>query len=311
VLALTDTSGQPFAKYSYDSFGNPNSPFYLATTEISSGFAELIGELQSLRYAGYVYDLHSKLYYCSQRYYDPKTASFISLDPIKADGQRNGYMYCSGEPVGGVDATGMRPTALEAAYMSKHIYTRNGPLIGGWRYMYSMPGGGGMIMGIYHKALNSEYTRAFKGTTPTSLNNWKNNAQQLFGKSDDMRAAIREARSFATTHRTRQITFTGHSKGGAEAAASSIATSKGHVTFNPAGLNWRDHGLTMTSSSAGSTNYIVKGDILNYIQGSFGKIGSTIYLKQQYGGKWYQGFRTTFVDRIRNHSIEAVMRALR
>jgi RHS repeat-associated protein len=46
--------------------------------------------------------------YCSQRYYDPATASFITKDPAKADGKGSAYQYCGGDPVGQVDPSGLR-----------------------------------------------------------------------------------------------------------------------------------------------------------------------------------------------------------
>ena len=69
--------------------------------------AQRIATAQVLRYAGYTYDETSGLSYCSQRYYDPLTQAFISLDPAQADGQRSGYLYCAGDPVNSVDETGL------------------------------------------------------------------------------------------------------------------------------------------------------------------------------------------------------------
>jgi RHS repeat-associated protein len=56
-----------------------------------------------------VWDSETQLYYCSQRYYDPACAAFISKDPIKADGELAAYAYCLGEPVGSVDPSGLIP----------------------------------------------------------------------------------------------------------------------------------------------------------------------------------------------------------
>jgi RHS repeat-associated protein len=60
-----------------------------------------------LRYAGYCYDEHSKLYYLSARSYDPLTRQFISKDPAKADGEESAYQYCGGEPISKADPSGM------------------------------------------------------------------------------------------------------------------------------------------------------------------------------------------------------------
>ena len=37
---------------------------------------------------------------------DPATASFITKDPAKADGEESAYQYCGGDPVGKVDPSG-------------------------------------------------------------------------------------------------------------------------------------------------------------------------------------------------------------
>ena len=107
VRELRDTSGTAFARYDYDAYGNVTSSQTFATTLISAALAQTISELQPLRYAGYLFDSETGLYYCSQRYYDPATASFISRDPAKADGEKSLYMYCGGEPVGSTDVNGL------------------------------------------------------------------------------------------------------------------------------------------------------------------------------------------------------------
>jgi RHS repeat-associated protein len=60
-----------------------------------------------LRYAGYLYDAHSRMYYLQRRYYDTATRSFISRDPGRADGLESPYQYCGGRPVAMVDPTGL------------------------------------------------------------------------------------------------------------------------------------------------------------------------------------------------------------
>ena len=65
---------------------------------------------QPIRYAGYVYDTETKLYYLQARYYDPATARFISRDLDTGDEDdpitMNGYSYADGNPVMMVDADG-------------------------------------------------------------------------------------------------------------------------------------------------------------------------------------------------------------
>ncbi|MDY0087953.1 MAG: RHS repeat-associated core domain-containing protein [Coriobacteriia bacterium] len=107
VVALTDTSGTPFARYAYDPYGAVLSQTSNAVTGISAALASSIAARQPLRYAGYVYDTHSATYYLSARHYDPATARFLSKDPARDDGEESAYQYCAGDPVGKVDPTGM------------------------------------------------------------------------------------------------------------------------------------------------------------------------------------------------------------
>ena len=107
VRELRDTSGGVFARIDYDAYGNIRSEQVFSTALINRNMAAAIKALQPLRYAGYVWDSETGLYYCSQRYYDPSTAAFISKDPIKSGGEKSAYGYCAGDPVNGVDPSGL------------------------------------------------------------------------------------------------------------------------------------------------------------------------------------------------------------
>jgi RHS repeat-associated protein len=107
VVELTDSQGEPFAFYAYDAYGTPTATESRATTGAPDAqTASAIAGASVFRYASYCYDEHSGLYYLSQRYYDPATASFITKDPAKADGEESAYQYCGGDPVGNVDPSG-------------------------------------------------------------------------------------------------------------------------------------------------------------------------------------------------------------
>lgn len=63
-----------------------------------------------------MYDGHSGLYQCNARYYDPSTARFLSKDPVRADGEMSGWMYCGGDPVGCVDPSGMKRVRVRSGH---------------------------------------------------------------------------------------------------------------------------------------------------------------------------------------------------
>ncbi|MXJ18476.1 hypothetical protein GRW23_22615, partial [Escherichia coli] len=55
------------------------------------------------------------------------------------------------------------------------------------------------VMEVYSRVKangTTEYTLVNKGTTATSLSNWKNNIEQLFGSSEDMKASIKNSKEF-------------------------------------------------------------------------------------------------------------------
>jgi RHS repeat-associated protein len=110
VVALTDTSGTPFARYAYDPYGAVLSQASNAVTGVSAVLASSIAARQPLRFAGYVYDTHSATYYLSARHYDPATMRFLTKDPARDDGEESAYQYCAGDPVGKVDPSGLRAT---------------------------------------------------------------------------------------------------------------------------------------------------------------------------------------------------------
>ena len=158
----------------------------------------------------------------------------------------------------------------------------------------------------------SEYTIVFKGTTMTDLGDWQNNAEQLISpKSADMWDAINCAKGFVNEH-SQEITFVGHSKGGAEAASAAVATNKNAILFNPATSNLGAYGLSSDGYTASMTAFIVKGDIVNAAEGWFSKpIDKAVYLPQQHGGKWTDLWQTSLWQRVQNHLMPAVKSALK
>ncbi len=96
VTALLGTDGTVKGTYYYDAFGN---------------ITEQTGDVNnSVTYAGYQYDKETDLYYLNARYYDSKTARFLSEDTYTGDPNDplslNLYTYCANEPLMYSDPTG-------------------------------------------------------------------------------------------------------------------------------------------------------------------------------------------------------------
>ena len=111
IVGLYAENGNPECTYTYDAWGKLLSVKNPAGTEMTS--ATYIGNLQSLKYRGYVYDRETGLYYLQSRYYDPVTRRFINADGLVSTGSGvlgyNMFSYCVNNPVVFIDAIGNSP----------------------------------------------------------------------------------------------------------------------------------------------------------------------------------------------------------
>ena len=85
VVAILDSNGNTVVQYIYDAWGR------LLSEEPA---ANSLGNLNPLRYRGYVYDQETGLYYLQSRYYNPTLGRFISADDpayLGADGSIPSY----------------------------------------------------------------------------------------------------------------------------------------------------------------------------------------------------------------------------
>ena len=106
VTGIVNASGTQVAEYYYDAWGNPLT--------IDGAVTSTVGNLNPLRYRGYVYDTETGLYYLQSRYYNPVWGRFISPDttdvlaasPNNATWDKNLYAYCDNNPVNRKDDGG-------------------------------------------------------------------------------------------------------------------------------------------------------------------------------------------------------------
>ncbi|MFB6324850.1 PAAR-like domain-containing protein [Pantoea deleyi] len=129
----------------------------------------------------------------------------------------------------------------------------------------------------------------FRGTRPTSLDDWKNNAKQGVGMhSDYYEQSVRIGNKIMMSKSP--IDCTGHSLGGGMASSCSRASGRPGWTYNAAGLNSKTvdkyGGVNHTPEKENINAYRVKGEILTAIQepGFIGGI-STIGVAALIGGK--------------------------
>ncbi|MNP06257.1 hypothetical protein D3C76_982320 [compost metagenome] len=166
-------------------------------------------------------------------------------------------------------------------------------------------------MGVYSRFKDdgtTEYSLVNKGTT--TAGDWGNNFQQPLGFSTDMEDSIKKSTTFVNAHKDNEITMVRHSKGGAEATANAVASNKNAITFNTALVHLYAYDLSKSSYTANMTHYVVKGEILNHIF-TAPSIGKTVYLPQQHKIKWWHNGWYVNNQRIKNHSMDSVINALK
>jgi len=248
------------------------------------------------RFTGKELDDESNLMYFEARYYNPVIGKFISTDPIAPNNNTpqglNLYAYVRNNPLIFIDPTGQIPTATEGAQMSQHVYEGSvGESVGGWTMtaLYTDIDNPGFRAGLYSRTADgvTEYAMANAGTEFTSAEDWSENFEQPFGGSEHMKLSISKAKEISQQLGSSEITFVGHSKGGAEAAGNALATNRNALLYNPAAISAKAYGLDTKSytgiNNKGMTAYIVKGDVLNTFVNSWlaKPIDKAVYLPKQ------------------------------
>ncbi|MEA3643449.1 MAG: Mbeg1-like protein [Lamprobacter sp.] len=117
------------------------------------------------------------------------------------------------------------------------------------------------------KGPDGKYVVAFKGTTFTSLEDWKNNVQQGTGNPAQYYTRAMEIADQVNANQPDNVEYVGHSLGGGLASAAAAMYDSPSTTFNAAGLN--DQTLLRTGVVPSSDNtdaYYVEGDILSALQ---------------------------------------------
>ena len=126
----------------------------------------------------------------------------------------------------------------------------------------------GLDYTIYEHRQTGDVVLAFRGTEPLSIEDWKNDIQQVLVGSKDgqYEAAIKLAKALyekVVTTNKKNLSFTGHSLGGGLATAAALATGGEAIVFCAAGLSTKtinDLGLTTTDAENNNniTNFNVR-----------------------------------------------------
>ena len=195
-----------------------------------------------------------------------------------------------------MDILGDTPTVHEAAQMANDAYNtfaNQRKIDGGWVRIQGFNGvslknqSSGYRGALYYRTINgkTEYTLSTAGTE--DLKDAVQDVAQPLGLSKQYDFSIEQARNLVATLKNQEITFTGHSLGGGEAAANALATNKVAITFNAAGVGIMtkyEHGLLGRSESKISA-FRVSGEIVGPLQGFVGSKadGNLINITARYG----------------------------
>ena len=194
------------------------------------------------------------------------------------------YSYCMGNPIRFIDPTGDIPTPYESALMSSATYKdkyyadRIRELnkhdwyissFGSIQRNHNAGTGIGLQSMVFERKTKNgmEYAYVFAGT-----NCWEDgveDAVQLVGLSQEYDMAIKNAIKLSKEVGSNELTFVGHSMGGGNAAAASMATGRAAITFNPAVVS------SATRLRYGLSN---PGNITNYFS-STEKIGGQYFVR--------------------------------
>lgn len=196
--------------------------------------------------------------------------------------------------------------------MAKHVYDGEGELSGGWNCTrLASDDKTGIQYGVYQRSNggeNIETCIVFAGTNDGTdaqldLAQYKGMGNEIWDTQYGQ-AALLALSQMASLAPGEELSFAGHSLGGALAQVASMMTDAAAITFNPAGI----HNNTMTemglvgSNTSQIQNYVISGEIVStstMANPNVNTYGNTSYRPYVYSHNSWKALRQS----SNNHSI--------
>ena len=282
ILADVTAAGKVVQKASYYPYGEPWLEPEGDNRRLYGGKERLnFGPLRHSDYGPRLLDTRSGRWNSP----DPCAEEFYPYSP---------YSVCFGDPINFTDPDGCRPSDRAAWLMAMAAYPEylknalDALTKEHWQLSAAPENidlgdgsGDGLRTLLFEKVLDNgskEYAYVYAGTDGTK--DWIENYRQLQGESEQYEHAVENAKAISEFVGDSDLTFIGHSQGGGESAAASLATGREAITFNPAALS--SHTISRLGLKNGMsskiTNFILRGPKINI---NIRLVGDPVYYLQK------------------------------
>lgn len=277
--AVVDEQGKTLQTTDYYPYGMPyllKRPSLLANQFPYKYNGKELDKMSGLN----TYDYGGRQYYSAIPMWD-------RVDPLCEDDYHSSpYAYCLGRPTMLIDLDGYKPTMKEAALMAKHVYGKIDAEKAwtilkktGWKVSkfntkirkdmnYTKWNENGLQTCLYERKKADgkiEYVYAYAGTN--SIEDALEDIAQTIGLAPQYSWTVSNARKLSSELENAELTFVGHSLGGGEAAAASMATGRKAITFNRASVSKLTKKLLkLNKGEKNIENYQMSSDSLTLIQ---------------------------------------------
>jgi type VI secretion system secreted protein VgrG len=159
--------------------------------------------------------------------------------------------------------------SVESARLAADVYNETGAPEG-WTRLQNWSAPSGFFAAAYRSEIDGRVVVAYRGTEPTTWQDWGTNIIQGAGAPAAQHASAASVARQARAQYGESVEHTGHSLGGGLAATGAMASNGRADTFNAAGVHPNSYGYfgLNPAASRNINNYRVDGEVLTSLQES-------------------------------------------